>query len=641
MGANPQGRFDTGCVGKPRRASAILLLFIAAVLFFRPGSLSASGPARLTPLKLDASLTGRNPTPLMEVLEDPEDAFKIQDVCCSELSDRFKKTGRDRLTFGYTKSTYWLRMALYLPPDQSSESGYLLEAGYPALDLVELYSPLPGGRWKVQQAGDSLQLSVRDYQTTKFLFNLDIAPGQTNTYYLKVRSKGTMRIPLAIWPEEAYLVYSNKVQYAVGIFFGVILAMITYNLFLYASIGDKAYLYYILYLTGFGLYFSCTSGHGQLYLWPGLPWLSNHMGPFNQSLMVVGGSLFTIAFLDTRRLTPYCHKMFRILIVLGLVIMVLTLSPVTETKYYGSIILVDTVLGLLSCLAALGTGFLHLVKGARIARFYFAAWLAFLVLGALHMMMTLNLVPSNFLSRNGMTIGVLAQVFLLSFALADKIKLLRLEKLEVQRQLTEELEIKVIERTGELEAAYKELKSLSNQDGLTKLYNRRYLEGQLEQEWRRMRREGRPLAAIMIDVDHFKLYNDTYGHQAGDSCLRALAKVFKAHAQRAGDYAARYGGEEFLILLAGLDLEKAMSAALSIKKGVDDLRLPHESSPTRPYVTISQGAAAIYPGEGASPSDLLTLADEALYRSKETGRDRVTPADPADLQSSRESMQPD
>lgn len=165
-----------------------------------------------------------------------------------------------------------------------------------------------------------------------------------------------------------------------------------------------------------------------------------------------------------------------------------------------------------------------------------------------------------------------------------------------------------------------ELEKLSHSDNLTGLPNRRRFEDVFELEWRRATRERHSLAICMLDVDHFKPYNDTLGHQAGDQCLQQVAGCLQACFRRPGDMIARYGGEEFVGLLAHTDKRGAHIVFEWLRKRVEDLQIPH---PTRPVVTISLGFCVGIPGAKSSPEDMIKNADDALYVAKQEGRNRV------------------
>ncbi|MDY6827393.1 MAG: diguanylate cyclase [Bacillota bacterium] len=170
---------------------------------------------------------------------------------------------------------------------------------------------------------------------------------------------------------------------------------------------------------------------------------------------------------------------------------------------------------------------------------------------------------------------------------------------------------------------YQTIKELSDTDGLTGLANRRKLDEHLAQEWRRMLREKKPLTVMMCDIDYFKNYNDLYGHQAGDDCLRAVAAVLANHCRRSGDLATRYGGEEFALVMPAVDLERAGRLAETIRKNIEALKLRHEGSSVDDFVTLSIGVACRVPSAESAPEKLLVAADKALYAAKEDGRNRV------------------
>lgn len=175
----------------------------------------------------------------------------------------------------------------------------------------------------------------------------------------------------------------------------------------------------------------------------------------------------------------------------------------------------------------------------------------------------------------------------------------------------------------QLEVKNSELQRLSTVDGLTGLANRRRFDELLEQECRRARREGAPLALIMTDVDFFKKYNDTYGHQGGDECLRRVAAVLAEGARRPADLAARYGGEEFALVLPQTTLEGAATVAETLRSGVSALNMLHSGSSVAPHVTLSLGVAVAEPeGPNLEPSLLVERADAALYEAKRGGRNR-------------------
>jgi diguanylate cyclase (GGDEF)-like protein len=168
------------------------------------------------------------------------------------------------------------------------------------------------------------------------------------------------------------------------------------------------------------------------------------------------------------------------------------------------------------------------------------------------------------------------------------------------------------------------LRSMSFVDGLTGVANRRQFDEALQREWRACLRTGTSLALAMIDIDHFKQFNDTYGHPAGDACLRAIAAILDGEMNRSHDLIARYGGEEFVCLLPDINLAGAQIKAEQLRQAVHSLSIPHAASSTAPVVTISVGLALFIPTDKLTPEQLVAAADAELYKAKDAGRNRVS-----------------
>jgi diguanylate cyclase (GGDEF)-like protein len=166
------------------------------------------------------------------------------------------------------------------------------------------------------------------------------------------------------------------------------------------------------------------------------------------------------------------------------------------------------------------------------------------------------------------------------------------------------------------------LADLAYKDGLTGIPNRRHFESFLDREWRRAARNGQPLSVLLMDVDHFKAFNDNHGHQAGDDCLRRVAQALNDTIHRPADLVARYGGEEFVCILGDTTLPGARQAAARIVATVAGLAIPHGFSPSSPFVSLSMGLATACPVPGLSPEGLIEIADRRLYLAKQGGRNR-------------------
>jgi two-component system chemotaxis family response regulator WspR len=211
--------------------------------------------------------------------------------------------------------------------------------------------------------------------------------------------------------------------------------------------------------------------------------------------------------------------------------------------------------------------------------------------------------------------------------LPDKIELIARIRYHSQayiNQLERDEAFRALEESrAQLAEANRTLQKLSSLDGLTGIANRRSFDETLKKEWNRAMRTEKNIGLIMLDIDFFKLYNDHYGHQGGDDCLKKVAKGLDSAIHRETDFLARYGGEEFSAVLPDTDLKGAVKVAEEMRQAVIALRLEHAKSKVSDIVSISIGVSAITPLMGTEPEILIAAADQALYKAKEDGRDRV------------------
>jgi diguanylate cyclase (GGDEF)-like protein len=235
----------------------------------------------------------------------------------------------------------------------------------------------------------------------------------------------------------------------------------------------------------------------------------------------------------------------------------------------------------------------------------------------------INMPPTPYEKHRTFLIAITIISFCFAFFFLWKYK--RQQTTLIRKQtLALQLKNKVKERTLELEKVNKELLLLSNMDGLTKIYNRRYFDNALLREINRLQRTLTPISILICDIDYFKKYNDTYGHLAGDDCIRSVADTIQSRCRRISDIAARYGGEEFGIILPNTSSNEALSIAESIRHGIEQKKIPHRTSTAKKFVTLSIGVTSLIPDLRTTPSMLIALADKALYESKLSGRNRVT-----------------
>lgn len=231
--------------------------------------------------------------------------------------------------------------------------------------------------------------------------------------------------------------------------------------------------------------------------------------------------------------------------------------------------------------------------------------------------------PNHTLVNNQNEISVLG---LTSIRLILVFALLLLNQQRLELELIEaknELAINSKQFVDQLRMLNVDLNKTSRTDSLTGLANRRHFDDVLAKELQRHRRSGKPISVLLIDVDHFKLFNDTYGHGEGDTCLVAVANVLDELASRTSDLATRYGGEEFALILPETDIEGAVEVAQKLLENIRSLNYPHSASPVIPIVTVSVGLHSEVPTANTTKELLINAADQALYKAKESGRNQV------------------
>ena len=490
--------------------------------------------------------------------------------------------------------------------------------------------PTGSGSFSVLRTGYLQPFSERPYKHHFYVFPLTVAAGAETTLYLRFQSDVNLEIPGRLWRSDAFHAYERTDYASQALYFGMVVAMMGFNLLLFIALRARQYLWYVCFGVSSALSVAALNGLAVEYLWGNSPYWTNISASVGYSATLVLGIIFMRSMIETRKLVPRLDLALRFALVAQLALALgIAISYVSVIKW-------QLAAAGATSLLALWTGVLCAVKRDRSAIFFCAAFAVMAMGAAANSLRALGFIPTTFFSTNGIQIGSAIEMLLLAFALADRYNVIRIEKEHAQRQallaqqqLVEslqsserQLESRVARRTDELTLLNAKLEALSATDSLTGLANRRRFDELLEAEWRRGLRERRPLSVGILDVDWFKKYNDCYGHVAGDQCLQQIAKVLSASVCRAGDLAARYGGEEFAFIAVGADAQSVLALAQRICESLVQSRWQHESSEFG-CVTASVGVASIVPTEDASPLDLLKAADEALYQAKEQGRNRA------------------
>jgi diguanylate cyclase (GGDEF)-like protein len=626
-----------------------LLLYVLALAFAPPVSAAtlqtppaSTKPADPTFPVFELTMDGPHRLEIgtgMGVLVDSSRALGLDQV-------RGQMAGWETITrqspnFGFTEDGYWFRFQLH---NRSAKVlPRLVELPIPFLDDVRLYHFVGNAIQTQYSLGDEQPFAQRAVRHRNFIMPLQLAPGN-NEIYLRLVSSGTIEAPLRVWDPVQFSAASNDESLVQGGVIGILLIMVVYNLFVFVATRDINYLFYIGFVASYLLFHLTLTGYTFAHLWPNaVRWNSFAISTFAASSAMFT-CLFTDSFLKLRSFSRPAKYLVRGMM-LGSAVM-LALSFVMP---YSLSIRIVAAITLPITATALILGYWRWWRGASFARFCCLAWTAILIGIAVLNASKFGWIPTNIWTENASQIGIVLLVVLLSFTLADRInndRSLRLNAqavaLDLERkarssqaalirakeEANQELEQRVLSRTNDLAAAMQQLSQanerlqlLSTTDGLTQIGNRAYFDAAAITEMRRAERQKGHLSIILLDIDHFKTINDTFGHPAGDACLRALADMLRPRIDRAGDILARYGGEEFVIALTGVDLAGTITLAEELRKATDRLRVEFDGKPLR--FTASFGVVSAIPHTALNLEDLVAAADRALYAAKYDGRNCV------------------
>ncbi len=375
---------------------------------------------------------------VMQVLEDREGNATIEQVTSAALGEQFRPHPGDVLNAGYSTSAFWLRIDLrYGATSAAAPRDWLLELAYPPLDELELYLADSEGTYRlVRRTGDAFPFASRQIRQNNYLFEIPFAPGQSRTLYLRLKSQGSIQAPVSLWSSHAYMEEQPARIYVLGLIYGVLLGMLVYNLFIYLSVRDTSYLYYILYIASFGLYQVSVNGAGVEYFWPSNPWWANAATPFFIGCAGFFGCQFARSFLQTSVHSRLLDRLLLGLMVYGAVVVVLAVSI-----SYGLALRLATLLALLFTVAIFTAGVVAWWRGLRVARYFIIAWSAFLLGGVVNTLMVLGYLPNVFITMYASQIGSALEVGLLSLALADRINSMREQQAQTLFDAGQKLEV--------------------------------------------------------------------------------------------------------------------------------------------------------------------------------------------------------
>lgn len=512
----------------------------------------------------------------METLADPSNRLSVQQV-----ADRrdWTATIPGRVpNLGFTHSAIWLRFQLASRTDTPGK--FYISFEYPVTHAVHFYTKDQHDIFREEHTGSGIPASANVVPDRHFLFPVTIGPGETKTVYLRVQSASRMILPVRVLSDQALLKKAIR-DYTI---YGVLLGLLALVMLYFIAVGSFLYkgtpIWLALYSVFFGLHTAIRGGFIRMILPDGLLGIINPL-----QLVVIAGLFFTGAkffrlFLSLRSHSVTLDRIMMFFQYLSLVFIILPLFPAPI------IIGVSFLLIVINPIFSIILAFYFWRKGVSNAGLFAIGWIVAHCVAVYDFFRINGAVPYQPLGEWPIPFSLFIALLFLSMAM--------IRRNTIDHQMAET-------------------------DPLTRLANRRKFDEAFNEEWNRCQRLGSPLSLVMADVDHFKEYNDAYGHKAGDLCLCRIADILADYTRRTGELAARYGGEEFTLLLPHLDAASAFALAEIVRKAIAQPPKDKASRGGR-EITISLGIATIVPTEENIPENLILKADQAMYEAKRVGR---------------------
>jgi two-component system, sensor histidine kinase LadS len=608
--------------------SALLLRFILITFSVLVSAVFTTANA-MPSLRVDDNLTLSNISPVVQYHADTTTGMTLEQV--KALPDSaWGKTNAKALSFGFTEHAYWLRLEL---DSRARTKPYLLHIDYPTFDDLRL---------TIESTVTSTQsvngfLVAPEDKSIAHRHHLFLIPtGEVTTLWLRATNTGSFQLPLLLWDEVEFQKAQGYDMLYHGLYFGIWLALIFFNGVMLLVFKDRAFACFLGLVTSVGIFQLVALGFGADQ-WAAFRAVANSV-----MLLSIGfGMIFACLFIDKAlvlKLTqPTARKTLNVLA--AIVVLVLVSHSIFEYNLLVPFIAALTIpISLVVTLTSLRLA----ITGNRFAIYFCIAWATFFVGITIQALSRFGVINANLMTERAVSLGFIIMTTTMTIAFAVELRnrytlRIQLDDSQGNRKLDDELtrakERKILERmmssrTAELEQALQELsvahealQEINTVDAVTGTRNRHYFDTVFSQEWKRATREGYSLSLLMLDVDHFKIINDTHGHPFGDECLKQIASRINNFLKRPADILARYGGEEFVVLLPYIENGNAERLA-------EQIRVEFDSSPFRIdgaeiSIKLSIGLCTVIPTENDNPADIVSKADIALYEAKGAGRNQV------------------
>ena len=538
------------------------------------------------PIIVKSDMDAFNIVPYVNIYKDTHHQYTIETILKNPPS--FTKSRSKLLYYHFDDAAFWFEFTLLNPTTTAKE--YMLSVPTAWLDSVVLYSIKPDGNYTIQQSGDRVKAADKSIKNRSIAFHLNVSQG-SNHFYIKIESQDALQLPMFIYSLENFYTSEDIQNLFFAFVTGTIFMMLLYAFFYFVYLKDYLYGIYIGYLVTFIVMVLSTHGYFLHYLWV------DHFD-FNEWIYSIGfiGYLFFMLwfakeFLQTKVTSPLSNTLLKIAIVIHLT--VLLLSPILP---YPLIMQFGVISGAITPFVILIPALLSYKKNSFLTKFYLIGWSINILFYAVWALSFFAILPYTILLNNANSIGVLIELLILSLGMVYRVDT-------------------IVKFNAKLSSDVKT-------DALTNVANRYAFNTDFPLYVQQAQQHNRSLYFAMLDIDNFKLYNDSYGHPKGDEALKEVAKILKDKLSRSCDKVYRLGGEEFGLVICEHSMQQAIASVEKIRQAIESHGIEFDQSDTK-VLTASFGLIGIRNTKESDYTAIYKAADELLYNAKNSGRNKI------------------